>query len=166
MRNPNWQYLKYVMRHKWFVFLGGLKTKAPLWNLIIHDWSKFRPSEWVPYVDYFYRRGGKATHDHNKGAYKPGCDEQFDEAWIRHQHRNPHHWQHWCLLQDDGETKTLKMPLKYVREMVADWIGAGRAQGHNDLVDWYKRNRKTIRLHPDSREWTEEIIQRIDPTQL
>jgi hypothetical protein len=37
------RYLSYVVRHKWFVLLAGIKTGAPLWRLLIHDWSKFAP---------------------------------------------------------------------------------------------------------------------------
>lgn len=113
-------------------------------------------------MDYFYRRGGKDDHAKNKGAYKPGSDNEFDQAWVKHQHRNPHHWQHWCLLQDDGQFKTLLMPRQYVREMVADWLGAGMAQGHgNDLNEWYERNKDKIKLHPDSRVLTESLIRDI-----
>jgi len=31
------KYFILTLKHKWFVFLAGLKTKAPLWRLIIHD---------------------------------------------------------------------------------------------------------------------------------
>lgn len=47
-------YLRYVLRHKWFVLVAGRRTGAPLWRLLIHDWSKFLPSEWAPYVQMFY----------------------------------------------------------------------------------------------------------------
>ena len=47
-------YGRYIARHKWFVFLAGIKTSAPLWRLIIHDWSKLTPAEWSPYVEMFY----------------------------------------------------------------------------------------------------------------
>ncbi len=34
-------YFKYVVRHKWFVFLAGIKLGVPIMSLIIHDWDKF-----------------------------------------------------------------------------------------------------------------------------
>jgi hypothetical protein len=55
------RYLSYVVCHKWFVFVAGLKTGAPFWRLLIHDWSKFMPSEWRPYVLSFYGPGGYAN---------------------------------------------------------------------------------------------------------
>lgn len=159
--NAHLQYLSYVSRHKWFVFVACYQIRAPLWNAIIHDWSKFRPREWGPYVDYFYRRGGKGKHSTAGGAYSPGCDDAFDTAWLFHQHANPHHHQHWVLRQDDGQVKALPMPEKYLREMIADWIGAGRAQGHGDDVEgWYERNKEKMVLHPTTRERLEDLLRR------
>lgn len=131
------KYLSYVTRHKWFVFIAGLKTGAPLWRLVIHDWSKFLPCEWFPYVEHFY------------GDKYPQQD--FDRAWLHHQHLNPHHWQHWRLKEDGGEEKFLKMPEHFAREMVADWMGAGRAiAGKWEARDWYAKNRVKILLHPET----------------
>ena len=113
------RYGSYVARHKWFVLRAGLKTKAPLWRLLIHDWSKMTPAEWGPYVRSFY--GPQPRTDAAKCA--------FNAAWLHHQHHNPHHWQHWLLREDRGDLKMLAMPERFVREMVADWMGAGRAIG-------------------------------------
>ncbi len=52
--NKHWQYLKYVVRHKWFVLGAGRKLGVPLHRLILHDWTKFLPREWFPYVNEFY----------------------------------------------------------------------------------------------------------------
>lgn len=145
---PHLRYASYVARHKWFVFRAGLKTKAPLWRLLIHDWSKMTPAEWFPYVASFY--GGERT---------PEVRAAFDKAWLHHQHRNPHHWQHWLLQEDDGDLKTLRMPYKLVREMVADWMGAGRAiTGKWEVGVWYDANAHKIRLHPEVRQQVENLI--------
>jgi hypothetical protein len=139
------KYASYVARHKWFVFRAGLKTQAPFWRLVIHDWSKLSPAEWGPYVRTFYT-------DHAR-------EGEFDKAWLHHQHRNPHHWQHWVLREDDGDTKALRMPYKFVREMVADWMGAGRAiTGRWDVATWYDANAHKMVLHPDVRVQVEHLI--------
>ena len=136
------RYASYVVRHKWFVLVAGLRVRAPLWRLLIHDWSKLLPCEWGPYVRSFY--GPQPRTDEVKAA--------FDAAWLHHQHANPHHWQHWVLREDNGDTKILRMPEKLVREMVADWMGAGRAiTGRWDVVGWYAQNRSKILLHDDTR---------------
>lgn len=158
------KYARYVLRHKWFVFMAGLKIGAPLWRLIIHDWSKFLPSEWFPYARYFYgnyptwQQMGPHLFNVYTGPRKEEIAEQFDTAWLHHQNHNPHHYQYWILKQDDGETKVLPMPQSYQREMVADWMGAGRALGKPDTVGWYEKNRDNIVLHPYSRQHVEMLL--------
>ena len=167
---PHMQYAGYVLRHKWFVFVAGLKTKAPLWRLLIHDWSKLTPAEWTPYVRKFYgstptearlrhRFGGRPNHDANLRDWQDSIDTGFDKAWLHHQHKNPHHWQHWVLREDDGGTKVLPMPEKFVREMVADWMGAGRAiTGKWETASWYAKNRKKIVLADPTRKQVEALL--------
>lgn len=156
----NWKNLQYLIKHKYWVFRCGLITGAPLWRLIIHDWSKFTPLEWTAYANYFYREGGTYKHKSSGGQHDPGkASDRFNRAWLSHQHRNPHHWQHWVLQMDSGPTVALKMPAHFVREMVADWMGAGVAQGNpNDIWDWYERNKEKMILHPQTRDLVENII--------
>ena len=159
------RYASYVIRHKWFVLLAGLRTGAPLWRLIVHDWSKLTPAEWGPYVRKFYGSWGAAASWDHADAIKAAVDDAFDAAWLHHQHRSPHHWQHWVLRQDDGEVKVLRMPPKLVREMVADWMGAGRAiTGRWDVAGWYAANRDKVVLHPDVRVQVENLIANASPT--
>lgn len=158
----HWLYFKYVMRHKWHVFVACRHRGVPLWQAVLHDLSKFRPDEWMPYAEWFYGYDGRSWYDAKRtvekeggwwsGDFRADIAERkfaFDEAWLRHQHRNPHHWQHWVLREDSGKEKTLLMPEKYRREMLADWDGAGRAiTGTADTRAWFGRNRAAIRLHP------------------
>lgn len=161
-------YLKYILRHKWFVFHAGLKTRTPLWQLIVHDWSKFLPSEFFPYANYFYNKEKVAAEGLDAiglfglaeaapwGFY---TKDRFSLAWLLHQRRNPHHWQFWYLMQDNDPSFPLPMPEKYVREMVADWAGAGRAiTGKWEVGEWYEKNREKIQLHPDTRHFVEALI--------
>lgn len=147
----HWRYMKYLARHKWFVFVAGLRVGGvPLWRLIIHDWSKLLPSEWFPYAKSFYGPQPRTTE----------TKLRFDAAWLHHQHFNPHHWQHWVLREDDGATKILEMPTNFAREMVADWCGAGRAiTGKWEVWTWYAKNRERIMLHPATRAVVETLIE-------
>jgi hypothetical protein len=142
-------YLWYVVRHKWFVGRMCFKMGIPLRG-IIHDWSKFLPDEWGPYTEFFY------TEKKNRNA--------FDTAWLKHQHRNPHHWQHWILKNDDGSTLALEMPELCAREMLCDWYGAGRAivGPGSSTVEWYRKNREKMVLHPKTREFVEYALIVID----
>lgn len=164
------KYLSYVLRHKWFVTIECFKIGL-YWRGLIHDMSKFLPSEWNPYVEHFYgtgRKGIKGERD-KTGYYSAGDtgEYEFDFAWLLHQKRNKHHWQWWVLPKDDGSVKIFPMPYVYLMEMLCDWVGAGRAQGRKSPVSdpyaetrkWYTSNRKKIKVHDETRARIEQIIE-------
>lgn len=135
---PHVAYGRYVARHKFFVLIAGLKTGAPLWRLLIHDWSKLSRAEWGPYVRRFFDESNE----------RPG---EFDAAWKHHKEHNPHHWQFW-LGGNGYELEPAEIPDHFVREMIADWMGAGRAiTGEWEVLDWYEKNRGKMVLHPSTR---------------
>lgn len=138
----HWQYLKYVVRHKWFVFLACFKWHVPLWIAILHDWDKFLPDEWFPYAECFYKPDGTKQYVES---------EAFTRAWNFHQKRNKHHWQFWLITWDRGVTDSIPMPDLFIREMLADWDGAGRAiTGKSNTLEWYSKQRGKIKLHPET----------------
>lgn len=165
------KYASYVLRHKWFVFLECYKMGIP-WQGITHDLSKLWPDEWWAYTNHFY---GKDSHHgashaatgyykdeptsvHLNATSRTGNDP-FDAAWLAHQRRNPHHWQHWVLREDNGHTKILCMPVRYRKEMLADWIGAGKAQGYGDNTKtWYTANKHKMHLHVLVKLWVERQL--------
>lgn len=158
-------YLRYLIRHKWFVLFECWKRGLYLHG-IVHDLSKFRPSEWFPYVEYFCT-DRRSTEWFDMQA-KWGCaelapwgesvEDWFNLAWLKHQHRNPHHWQYWILRNDDGSMFPLPMPQKYLTEMLCDWIGAGKAQGKPDTAAWYQANAHKMLLRQEQREWIEREL--------
>lgn len=160
------KYANYIVRHKWFVFQAGRRTGASLWRLLKHDWSKMLPSEWMPYVEYFYGSyqrycgpDARPNEDANVADYTVRVSNAFNKAWLLHQRRNDHHWQFWLLNNDDGTVECLPMPEKVWREMVADWMGAGRAvTGRWECSEWYEKNKEKIQLHPDTRKSVETVI--------
>lgn len=124
---PTLKYIRLTIVHKWFVFLAGLKTGAPIWRLIIHDWSKFTPSEAPHYGRQFF--GGR------------GDPEGFAVAWLHHQNHNPHHWEYWISRSGHNRgtsnpVRHIPMPLWAIREMVADWFGATRAYSGYWPTSW------------------------------
>jgi hypothetical protein len=156
-RAPYARYSAYVLRHKWFVWLAGWRLGLP-WHLgVLHDWSKFLPSEFLPYAKHFY--GPHPQRRDATGYYKPTNtgDPAFDVAWLHHSRRNKHHWQYWAQVSPNSVTVT-PMPDKYRREMLADWIGAGRAQGKPDTKTWYLANRDKMILHADTTAWIERHL--------
>lgn len=152
----HFQYLWYVTKHKWFVFIETCRLGIP-WRGLVHDLSKYSPTEWFPYVETFYGKGPSPRDA--SGSYDPTkVGGEFDTAWLHHQHNNPHHWQWWILKGDEDAQKVLPMPDKYRREMLADWIGAGKAQGKPDTRGWYEANKEKMILHPETRAWIEQKL--------
>lgn len=162
------KYLSYIIRHKCFVFLACLKLRVPLHLALWHDASKFTPSEWKPYVDYFYGdnsgEGLEAIGTWGLAELAPFgfyAKDRFDVAWNHHQKRNKHHWQYWLLTNDEEGTYPLSMPERYAREMVADWNGAGRTLGKPDTRAWYEKNKGNIKMRDDTRVFVEGLLRRL-----
>jgi hypothetical protein len=153
---PTLKYLWLTTKHKYFVFLAGLKLKVPIWQLVIHDWVKYLPCEAPHYGRQFF--GDKSD------------PLGFTLAWLHHQ-RQKHHWEAWIPVTGHNrgghkDLEPLPMPEKYIREMVADWLGASRAyEGKypENLADWkwFWDNFETKikpRLHKDTADLTKRII--------
>ena len=141
------KYLKYLLRHKWYVMIECFK-EGLYYRGIMHDMSKFRLSEFIPYARYFY------DYDSDR-HFDVDLERAFNLAWLKHQKRNPHHWQYWILQEDDGGRCHIKMPIDYLEEMICDWIGAGKAQGYyspkedkyKETREWYIKNKENIHVN-------------------
>ena len=151
--NRYFRYLRYLVRHKYFVFIAGLTTKTPIWRLLIHDWTKLTPQEFKPYVNFFYP-SLKMMETDTTASRKSA----FRSAFLHHIHNNLHHFNYWVAVSDDGKTRAQEMPEIYIREMVADWFGAGKGiSGKWDADQWYLAH-KTMLLAPKTRRRVEELL--------
>ena len=113
-----------------------------------HDQSKYSKEEYDAYDAYFY--GGNKTFQ---------VQENFDKAWLHHIHNNPHHWQHWVLINDNEGIMALDMPLKYVYEMIADWwTFSWRAGNLMEIFNWYSGHRDKMMLTMKTRFIVESIL--------
>lgn len=167
---------------------------AFLWRLLRHDLSKLLPSEFFPYRVMFYptetptewieakahvigavqaniagvpgTTGPRQLAEAAWGKEKSTRKAAYDRAWLKHIHRNDHHWQHWLLQQDDGRKIALLPPTLAVDEMVADWLGAGSkinelptlAECVGMTIAWYAANRRVMELRAPVRERVEETL--------
>lgn len=139
-------YVRYVLRHKYYVFIGCMKLNISFWQALIHDWTKFQPIEWRGYV--------QRMRDNKNSTWQSVDDTpEYKAAWEHHWHNNPHHWEYWVT---DGVAAA--MPEKYVREMVADWHGAGSAQGKPDIAGFYAATKHRRTLHPATTKRIEELL--------
>lgn len=117
------------------------------WRLLIHDWSKFTPIEWRGYAER--HATGRLDGPH------------WDRATLTHNHRNPHHWEYWVFNEFGGTTRLVRMPERFAREMVADWMAASRVRhGTWDVRTWYAQHRDAIALHPNTRPLVEALVER------
>jgi hypothetical protein len=138
-----------------------------IWRGLMHDLNKFRPSNFLAYARYFYLKNGQGKFVRNKSGYydasKTG-DDDFDRAWHYHQRTNKHHWQFWTMSRDDGTFRCLDIPHVYIREMLCDWLGAGRAQGTNPngtyyvATKYYLENRTKMHFTEETREYLEQVL--------
>lgn len=158
----SYQYDLYLQKHKANVKKGfdWLQTNMPwlfegkpdaAWQTEFeHDASKSKPDEYEAYDAYFY--GGNRSY---------AVVQAFQRAWLLHIHRNPHHWQHWVLINDDpGEGEVLlEMPYNYIIEMICDWWAFSWAEGDlSEIFSWYDEHKDYIKLNPKTRETVEDIL--------
>ena len=115
-----------------------------------HDESKYEDEEYYPYCEYFY---GDKTDE---------VKEEFDKAWLHHQHNNPHHWQHWLLREDDGDLKPIEMEEIYVFEMISDWWAfSWYKEDLYEIFNWYKDNKSKMQLHENTKKLVEDILDKL-----
>ena len=117
-----------------------------------HDDSKWTPEEYYPYDAYFY--GGNRSFS---------VVMDFNYAWLHHQHKNPHHWQHWVLINDDPKEgmSALPMPKCFILEMIADWwTFSWRDANLYEIFDWWD-NHPNIVLHRNTRELVMNVLHAI-----
>ncbi len=156
------KYLKYIARHKWYVMIECFKLGL-IWRGLMHDMSKFLPSEFFAYANYFYGYYPEKLNAYEKTYHselktKKDVEIEFNIAWNHHQKRNKHHWQYWLLKEDDGKLLSVGMPKKYLKEMlwsfflviviVFMWSVMAHAQMPNppppDQAPWTTANQVTI----------------------
>ena len=159
------KYLRYVLTHKFWVFVYCCQFGIPLRGLV-HDLSKFRPSEWFTMATYFYTKRRETewfTLTAKYGVYEAApwgtdIDDLYKVACKLHFNRNDHHWEHWVSL-DNHQPFSVGMPLSARKELLADWLAFARTRNGNALAEYEKR-KKTIILRQDDRDWIEEQLQK------
>lgn len=155
---PTLKYLLLTIKHKYFVFMAGLKLKAPIYLLIVHDFSKFNLI--------------KETRHYGRQFFGDKKDPLgFSYAWNHHQKRNKHHWEYWIPVTGHNrggykDLEPLPMPDKYIKEMVADWVGASRAyEGKYPTKNnwpWFEKSFSRIKLHPDTKQKVLSLVRNLN----
>ena len=153
-------FVKTLTRHRIYVMIECWK-KGLIWTGLIHDYSKYLPMELFPYARY--SKGDWNKLRDKSGYYKPQTeDEGFNRALHHHVTNNKHHWQYWVMNVEAGEVTPLRIPKKYLKEMMCDWIGANKVRNIENPIEaartWYRANRNKILLHEEARSWIMEFL--------
>lgn len=112
-------HFKTITRHKILVAKGCFKLGL-YYQGIMHDMSKYSPTEFLVGVKYY------------QGTASPNNAERMEEgismSWLHHKGRNKHHFEYWIdySINPGGKLVGMKMPKKYVAEMVIDRISASK----------------------------------------
>jgi len=123
---------------------------------IFHDLSKYSPSEFLIGAKYYM--GNKSPNDKERELFG------VSKAWIHHKGRNKHHFEYWY--DYDIKTKEIvpvKMPLKYLKEMLCDRIAASKIyQGENYTsshpLDYFYRSKARKYMHPENADMLEKWL--------
>lgn len=140
-----------ICKHKYWVGYYCFKFGIP-WRGIKHDMSKFSPIEFFESVKYY--QGSSSPIDACKKV------NGWSKAWQHHKGRNDHHYEYFVDNLDNGGT-AIQMPFECALELVADYLGAGRAYMGKDFTYkkeyewWLKKKEKPLLMHPQTKEFIE-----------
>lgn len=111
-------HLKTVTRHRSKVFSHCVKAGI-IWRGLMHDLSKFSPSEFWAGVKYY--QGTRSPNEMERETLG------YSKAWMHHKGRNRHHFEYWT----DYNIKTkriepVRMPDIFIYEMFCDRVAASK----------------------------------------
>ena len=118
------KHLNLITKHRLVVFKLSCKIGIP-WRGLVHDLSKYSPTEFWEGVKYF---NGK--HSPITDAKK---DKGYSDAWLHHKGRNKHHTEYWT--DESAPNNNPFPPYKYVAEMLCDKTAAGMIYNGKEWKD-------------------------------
>ena len=122
MVNPL-NHLKTVNKHRYEVLKLCMKCGIPLQG-IVHDLSKYSPSEFIPSIHYWTGKISPIDVETEKKGYST--------AWLHHKGRNKHHYEYW--LDPIHCKEPTPMPRKYLAEMFCDRVAATKVYKGNSYT--------------------------------
>ena len=155
-----WEHFKTITHHKRLVMEGCFKVGLYRQG-ILHDMSKFSPSEFL--VGARYWQGNRSPNNAEREAIG------YSSSWLHHKGRNKHHYEYWIdySLKPRRCMAGMKMPLRYVNEMIMDRIAASkvyegeRYTQHSPLA-YYEQGKGAYLIHEETRELLELILHMLD----
>lgn len=119
--------------------------------ILLHDDTKTIPSQYNAFDEYLFGKPKKDTM------------MKYRYAELEHINSNPHHWQHWMLINDDGTKLLLDMPYEYIIEMICNWWSHSWAKGDPfEIFDWFEENQKHIKLSKRTKDTVIDILTKLE----
>ncbi len=125
-----------------YCFKAGL-----IWQGLTHDLSKYNPSEFFAGARFY------------QGNMSPQVRERivlgYSEAWLHHKGRNKHHFEYWRDVDKTGKNAPVKMPAKYLGEMICDRVAACRIYLKDkytprSALEYFERRTDVAYMHEDT----------------
>jgi hypothetical protein len=154
-------HFKTITKHKFLVMKGcfhvGLYRQG-----LLHDMSKFSPTEFLVGCKYF--QGTRSPNNAEREEYG------YSKAWLHHKGRNKHHFEYWTdysLTQNTVPMAGVKMPRKYVVEMLMDRIAASKVYNGDTYTDqeplrYFLKGKNHYLMHKDTQRELEGLLRILD----
>ena len=154
-----WRHFKTITHHK--VLVCGHCFKVGLyWQGLVHDLSKYSPTEFRVGVKFYQGDRSPNTAERNTLGYST--------AWLHHKGRNRHHYEYWIDMvgNRNANFEGKPMPTRYVVEMLCDRMAAskvyqGSAYTDRSALDYFYLEQSCegkILMHEDTRMLLERML--------
>lgn len=123
---------------------------------LTHDLSKYSPSEFWRGVKYY--QGDRSPNDAERR------ENGVSLAWLHHKGRNRHHFEYWSDYNPvERRVGPVKMPLRYVIEMVCDRMAASKiylGDKYTDAsaLDYFVHGKSHRVIHPETSDLCERLL--------
>ena len=115
---------------------------------LLHDLSKYAPSEFFPSVRYFQGYRSPISKEKQINGYSL--------CWLHHKGRNKHHWEYWIdRLGGDEHLTCIEMPFRYMLESVLDRISASKVYmkdkySDSEPLNFFIHSKEYNTMNPDT----------------
>lgn len=153
--NKFFGHFKTITTHRHVVIRHAFKAGIGFQGLF-HDLSKYSPTEFLPGVKYY--QGTRSPNERERELFG------YSLAWMHHKGRNRHHFEYWNDLS--AQTKryeSVKMPMRYLKEMFCDRVAASKIYGGKNYHDgsaleYFKRGNARAKMHADTADMLESWL--------
>lgn len=144
-----------ITKHRHAV-IRNCRRAGILWQGLRHDLSKYSLTEFIPGVKYYV--GTRSPNELER------MDKGYSAAWLHHKGRNRHHFEYWTDYNPvERRVGPVKMPLRYVIEMVCDRMAASKIYLGDKYTDasaleYFVHGKSHRVIHPETSDLCERLL--------